>query len=755
MTDTSSTGYAQDIKEFLAKPQLMATGVLTVTDTVTTFPSYVLPEFFLSNPLISRKVEGYYGIRATIVIRLQVNATRFQQGRYRVVAVPLGGASQSDTWIANYARMMTTSVVQRTTAPGVELDLACDSIVELKLPFISARSATLVKGGTTHSAVWWVRLFPYVPLVAGSGDNTAGYSMWAHMEDVELMGVAIPQSGIRTNRVSKNATDAEQEASGLKPISSGLSLISKGMSSLSMVPLLSSVAAPASWVMDVASKAAWSLGYSKPANLAPQHKVIRSVNSGFANADEVDNSSVLAYTSRNSVQPLPGFAGTDVDEMSVKYVAGKFAFYEIFAMNDAQPAGTVLWATPTNPGTFTRAVSGGPGATAFTPLAFASKFFMYYRGSIKFRIKIVKTEFHSGRLLVAFSPRNSEGTTSSPTIFDTQYLHRQVVDIRNNNEFEIVVPYVALESYLLSADSSDAPMLYFYVLDPLVAPSTVNNAIAFLVEVAGGDDIEFQVPQRFNAAPVLLASYQMGDSTECGFASTSFGGKKTDDILSSSACIGEHVTSFRQLLKVPCFCTTNDSNNGSFSFAHFSPFTVNVGHYVAGTYTITYTYPDLYSILGSCYALHRGSVRIKMIQSLAHTFQNATDNALAYYQPAAPDFADWVFNVTTDRFGNADARGASNVITQPFITTLNNGIEITVPQYSRTHSRAVGDHIVSPSSVRSRVQNSTTLDPFTLVVDRCAGAGAGYYFARCGGDDLEFGMFISVPILAVGVIGQL
>jgi hypothetical protein len=312
-----------------------------------------------------------------------------------------------------------------------------------------------------------------------------------------------------------------------------------------------------------------------------------------------------------------------------------------------------------------------------------------------------------------------------------------------------------LENYLLCDGTADKPFVYFYVLDPLIAPSTVTSEIRFLIEVAGGDDIEFQVPKRFDAGPVLMASYQMGDSSECGFSTTNFGGKKTDDVISSSACIGEHVTSFRQLLKVPCFSTTRDSNNGSFSFVHFSPFVVNVGHFVAGTYTTTYTYPDLYSILGSCYALHRGSVRIKMIQSLGHAFQNATDNALAYYQPAAPNFGDWVINVTTDRFGNADARGASNTITQPFISTLNNGFEITVPQYSRTHSRAVGDHIVSPSSVNSRVTTSTTLDPFTLVVDRCAGMGAGYYFARCGGDDLEFGMFISVPVMAESVIGQL
>ncbi len=87
---------------------------------------------------------------------------------------------------------------------------------------------------------------------------------------------------------------------------------------------------------------------------------------------------------------------------------------------------------------------------------------------------------------------------------------------------------------------------------------------------------------------------------------------------------------------------------------------------------------------------------------------------------------------------------------------MNNGLEITVPQYSRTHSRATADHIASPdANINSVVAVGTTLDPFTLVVDRCAGTGAGYYFARCGGDDLEFGMFISIPVLVIDQSGTL
>jgi hypothetical protein len=369
----------------------------------------------------------------------------------------------------------------------------------------------------------------------------------------------------------------------------------------------------------------------------------------------------------------------------------------------------------------------------------------------------VKTEFHSGRIVVAFAPRSAYGSSAVPVVADTQYLHRQVIDVRNNNEFEVVIPYVAFENYLLCEEQLDnVPTVHIYVLDPLIAPSTVSSSIRILMEVAGGDDIEFQVPKRADFVPIQIASYEMGDDVECGFSTSEFGGKKTLDVVASQACIGEHITSFRQILKIPCLTSVTDANNSAFPYAHFSPFACALGYVLAGAVAVTYTYPDLYSILGLCYALHRGSVRIKMVQNLGHSYTTGTDNALAYYQDASPDFGDWVINVNSDRFGNTDARGACNTITQPYVTTLNNGLEVTVPQYSRTHSRAVADHIVSAdTNINSDVVVGSTVDPFTLVVDRCAGTGAGYYFARCGGDDLEFGMFISVPVLVINRSGTL
>lgn len=745
LTLPSSTGHVQDIKNFLMKPQIAGSGVLSTTDTVSTFGHIRFPSFALSNTMIKNKVEGFFGIRSTIVLRLQVNGTRFQQGRYMLCAVPLAGSCQSSAKIDTYVRFHSASLCQRSQLPHVELDVACDSVIELRLPFISSRAASLAAPNGFQDN-WDIALYPYSPLVAGSGDNTASYTLWYHMEDVELTGVAVPQSAIRTKVTKRNATELEQQSAGISPISSGLKMVSKGMDMLGSVPLLSTFAKPASWVTDVMGKAAWSFGYSRPTNLAPEHKIVRTVNSGFVNSDTADNSAVLAYTSRNQVQGLPGFAGTNIDELDLRHIATKYAYIDSKDFTDEQAVGTVIASYALYPRNFATITSVLPYIESPTPLKFVSNFFRYFRGSIKFRFKFVKTEFHSGRLLIAFSPSAAIDPVGTPSLADTQYLHREIIDLRNCNETEIVCPYVSLESYKQTDDNADnTGSIHIYVLDKLIAPSTVSNSIKILVEVAGGDDIEFAVPDHNRAYPTQVASYQMGDSTQCGFNSTSFGGKQTDDIVTASACIGERITSFRQLLKVPCFSAVTSSANGDIPFAAFNPFAIVVGYYDTTNYTVTYTYPDIFSMVGSCFALQRGSVRVKMIHSLGHSFSTGNDNALAYYVPNLPNFGDWVINRYDDYVGNADARAAANNITQPFVTTLNNGLEVTVPQYSRTHSRSIHDCIVSAdTNLNADVNANTTVPSNTLVVDRCKSAGSSYYFARCGGDDLDFGMFISV-----------
>lgn len=75
------------------------------------------------------------------------------------------------------------------------------------------------------------------------------------------------------------------------------------------------------------------------------------------------------------------------------------------------------------------------------------RLFSYWRGSIVFTFKIVKTNYHSGRLLFCAIP-NDSSTSVDVTISTSAYLNREIMDIREGAVYKVVVPYASLRPWL-------------------------------------------------------------------------------------------------------------------------------------------------------------------------------------------------------------------------------------------------------------------------------------------------------------------
>jgi len=141
----SDGNYRQEIKDFLAKPTVLASGTISSTDTATTFSSYSLPNGAV-NPtsVYADKMSGYLGYRCTMVIRLQINANRFQQGRYMLTYVPTGGESIIVPSVAATVSAQKNTLRQRSQLMRIELDINCDTEGVLRIPFNSARNFVII-----------------------------------------------------------------------------------------------------------------------------------------------------------------------------------------------------------------------------------------------------------------------------------------------------------------------------------------------------------------------------------------------------------------------------------------------------------------------------------------------------------------------------------------------------------------------------------------------------------------------------------
>lgn len=767
-------GVPASIKSFLAKPYNYMQGNFTTTDAATTFGQFATSLPLRTNPMYSDKLSGVMSLRYTTVVTLQVNANRFQQGRYILAFIPTGGASfdpASTSQLANWNDMHRANKCQVTQLHHVELDLNTDTSVQLRIPYHGAFPALCWNPNSNldyFGDPGQVFIYPYVPLTAATGNTNAGFTVWVHYEDVEVFGNTIPnkvvaeaQSGWRpknrkTVQSKKNVDIFAEEQNSQKPLSGGLKLVTEGLETLAQVPILSSVAGPSAWVGKALTNAITSLGWSKPTINDKICRINRFPHPYIANEDQPDDTQPLALFSDNHIGVTPGFAGVDTDELSINYIKSIFAYWNQVEWPSSAVQGTPLISGFLDPWDM-RCVPYSTATAEYqhTPVSFLSSFFQRYSGGFVIKIKIVKTEFHSGRLLFAFNPYESACFEGTITYADTPYLHKTILDVREQNEFTIEVPYVSITPWrdtgtLSTANTSPYGQWAMFVLDELVAPDTVTNSVTVLVEVAGAPDLKFSVPRPNLMTPMIPAQLQMAGvfkSSESDAnptlndVATVGGTMRTDSNLDvEEHCVGEVVTSMRSLLK----------RGGIMGYTQATSVTTQNLTVLPYAWTYTTTSPpaetevvfDIFGILSSIYCLQRGGVRHRIMTNAATGGIFASLRPVGADQAASTEVFD-IANTNTQTYMDSSSSSQLAYQMQPL-----GGIGVSIPYYHYTHSspcaaQAIGtganysfSQKTGANSVRVQYQFAGNLN-FRLNP-----------IYRSGADDCNFGGFVSIPLMA-------
>lgn len=767
----SSIGHTkQDILSFLAKPVLLQSGTLRTDDAVTSFAPIILPKAALSTALYSAKTQGFLGIKCDITLRITLNATRFQQGRYMLCATYIGGSTFTGTTISDkgtawyYAH--TNTKYARTQLPRVELDLNCDTEGTLTIPYVSALNYYPLAGVSdnvyNYGNVFVAQLFPYSELQAGSGSTTAKYAIYATFSNVQLIGAATPQSGrgMYSTR-KKSVTEKEQESEGIGPISSVMTRISKASNFLKPVPFLSSYASMVGWAADITGNVASTFGWSKPINLEHGMRVTRNALLYAGNVDGPDQSAPVSMARTNAVTVLPGFSGTDTDEMDLNYMASIPALYDRFNWNGGNDIGVNLCSYSVRPLDNVKTRSIGT-ITVYTvrdyiPVQFVADHFSYWRGSMVYKFKLIKTEFHSGRIAVQFFPEEPKAGNTSASYALGDYVNREIIDVRECNEFTIVIPYTSSTPYRpVTGSGSRMGVLEMYVVDPVVAPSTVTSDIGIIVEVAAGPDMEFAIPKPFTANPVFGATPQsnskMYEVDQCAAFESTIGNsiQKYQSTTNAEACVGEKITSFRALLKsVNYILPTSQVSSTQKIIIPFgiSVFTANA---LIETNRPAYETGDLYTQLGGIFLLSRGGIRYKMTTSDVLTEAGALFYAATRFFNGTYSTAYIVNDVST----NPDSGNYLDIgLSGPksfFNVFQERAVEMQIPQYNYLHSRSNVDHCLGRlGTYATDFSVKSLLTPIYVALARVSGDSFFNRTFRSGSDDTNFGTFVSIPPMRV------
>lgn len=750
---SGNTGH-ESIHEFLARPVVLQKGVLGAADTATSFSPFVLPNAGVTAQ-VADKLKGFYGFTATSVLTLQINGNPFQSGRYMLYYVPLGGARGNDPAVTAKTNAHENTLRARTQLPRIELDVNCDTQGILRIPYVSCHSFTplvATTSGVPLAQIAWCRLSPYEVIYSPSGSNTAPYTIWHHFEDVKLIGAAKPQMSLSTKELTK---------AGKGPLESTALVVSHVAGLLSSSPGLDVYARPTRWLADLVASTAQNFGWSKPIDAAPVMRSLRATAAYMGNINAVDTSFSLGAITDNEVSVLPGFGGTNVDEMDIVSLATRPAVIDNAIWSTSMVYGSVLETILMcpNPKPMSRTVAGSIVIYDHTPASFVAEMFQYWRGSVVLTFKIVKTKFHSGRLLVTFSPSVASVGTTVSTIDESSYEYRTIVDIREESTFRIQIPYTSSQQYLRCYRSGanfneNFGTVQLMVLDPLVAPASVGSSVTIHIEQSMGPDCEFAVPYRMDMMPVLGATPQMGDP--CMASDSTIGNTiiPVNDGLMASSCIGEKIVSVRQLIK---------------SFGILHPFTkpaaftesCNVIPFGGQVLTVGQGLPehtgDLYSALSGCFCMVRGGVRLKAFLPLSSGSWAWT---AALYQespallPTAPEYS--VVSRSATSFAG-DGPGQFGVYNQTGysvqMATLNGCLEVDVPNYSMYHSRSTFAHQVGNTQAYS-TEGWSIANRSRVSFSSFQGTTTAFVVYRAGSDDLNFSGFISVPPMYRGTVSN-
>ena len=755
-TSPQTTIGQADIKAFLSLPYIIQSGILTNGDTATIFPTIECPfDLFNGNPIWKNKLQGIFAMRFTMVFTIVVNATRFQQGRYILNWTPTCGHTGTNDNNIAYFNMHNATISQVVQTPHVEFDLNCDTTATLRIPFVSTMShypmlSAYSTDATRYGELGFVRLYPYQKLLSVVGQINASYTLWVHLEDVDLEGRWYAQA--KGGKIKGlDSTSSEQEDGNIGPIGRTFGQISRAAHIIGQTPGLSTYATPVSWAADLAKRVSYVFGWSRPNNLQPIQRVQNNSLGYWMTSDMPDNSLPLSLFGRNQVEVLPGFGGTDRDEMSIDYLKSIPSYITTVDWTIGHIAGTQIATFDLNP-SFLRYGNipfGGHTLMNHSTISWLASHFQYYRGGLVFKFKFVKTEFHSGRIAIIWQPGDDNYKTPiNPTLPESQLTHREIIDLRYSNEATITIPYVSPTHYKNCGPTGTTGYLLIRVLDQLRAPATVFDAVQILVEVAGAPDMEFAFPIANKDYMVAPLQPQMADidSNPCTTENVVIGNgvsKPHTDIF-SRVCIGEKIDNLRSLLKKADGRLINSIQ----PVRNFAPYMTQLGQIVAaipGPFNLDA--PDMFDFYDQCqsiFAMSRGGVRIKAYNGLARAGIPVTASLFNFeFTHGIPNGHTFASATTWYGFTAAQDQAYNSLRLQVVNDqTTNFATEVQIPQYHFLHSRNSCSHTAIRFVPHTFYQNLATRLGVSMVFHAPSNT---IVTSRSGSDDCNFSHFVSIP----------
>jgi hypothetical protein len=499
----------------------------------------------------AHKLANFRYFNASSKIKIMFNVSPYVEALFYV------GYSPMDAFKPGAYHMVRRSIPSLTSMPGDLVDVQLTDSYEITVPWCDTRDCGILnEASSTDLRNARLGIFPI--FIRGPAVFNLNVQVYHWFDDITLKGPTF-RGPVAVNAHLQIAHE------GKGPISEVATKVGSVSKVLSRIPVISDFAGPVSWISDIVGGVASTFGYSRPVIGSAVQPVNIIPARGFTQVKAEDVSTILAMSNDNEISPSVNAFMTDVDEMCLEYICNRPGVVEITSWKSSDPVGTTFFPSTVD----TIPVSALAGTKVFMPTCFEyiAMNTGYWRADIVYKIKFVKTPFHAGRVEVVFYPGEQSGITGQ----DTSNCYKQIVDISQESELEICVPYMYTRPMLRSTlkynpldESTNAlGMISINSLTPLIHPDSVANSIGIVVSkyaknchFAGlmtrstnGFTLPTDEPP-VSVSKVVDATLQIAVETTVNNPKfIVFGQENTSEIDVTKFVCGEQLTSLRQLVK--------------------------------------------------------------------------------------------------------------------------------------------------------------------------------------------------------------
>jgi hypothetical protein len=444
--------------------------------------SYELPKVLMNTEFMRQKMSNFYGLRTEMEFTIKINPTPFIAGALAVVLHPTGTSpSQLSSWTYYPHELINLPIVNNAT---------------ISIPYFSELEAYILP----NDAPWTVSLIVVSPLRSAASSLTLEVNAFVRFKNPELMVPVLnnlipgPTMTIDTVVSKRRAHAQAGESNELQEQKEGLitrvsgsvaDVLEAGGTALSKIPVVGPFVPPLTWAVRAFNKVSSYFGWCKPANIEIARLFTPIPAARMCNAEGVDNGVVLGLAPDNTVNSNQNY--TDMDEMSLSYILERKYISQVQSWTAGSDIKTISLNLVNN-----------------TTSTNVLKAFNYLRYMRCFEFHFVKTNFHTGRILIQYDYNNSIATIDDAKVAMTS-VYSKIVDLSVQDRFVFTIPWMDLSPF----DYDMPGQIVLSTFNDIVAAETVNAELDIVVYESYRDcqlGLPLQTTQWEDQNPIVFSA---------------------------------------------------------------------------------------------------------------------------------------------------------------------------------------------------------------------------------------------------------